>query len=157
MEQIPTLPHIKDHMKNDHELSREIPSEIKREVRKRCGFGCVVCGSAIYEYEHFDPEFKDAKEHIADGIALLCPTDHRRKEKKLLSREKYLEAIANPKAFETNKAYTDWEDADFAPTIFIGNKIFKGGTSILKIDIKSKEDNIVNLSKFAFPCIEVFV
>lgn len=119
---------------NKHGLSRTIPSEVRREVRKRCGFGCVVCGSAIYEYEHFAPEFKDATEHCADGIALLCPTDHTRKAKKLLSEEKYLKAIANPKAFETNKAYTEWETSNFAPTIILGNKIFTGGTSILKID-----------------------
>lgn len=121
-------------MKNDHGLSREIPPDIKREVRKRCGFGCVVCGSAIYEYEHYDPEFKDAIKHSADGIALLCPTDHRRKEKKLLSKENYLKAIANPKPFESNKAYTEWKESNFAPTIIMGNKIFKGGTSILKVD-----------------------
>lgn len=120
--------------KNKHGLSREIPSDIKREVRKRCGFGCVVCGSAIYEYEHFKPEFKDAIEHSAEGIALICSNDHTRKEKKLLSKEKYFAAIENPKAFETNISYTDWEASNFTPTIIIGNKIFKGGTSILKID-----------------------
>ena len=119
---------------NKHGLSRRIPSEIKREVRKRCGFGCVVCGCAIYEYEHFNPEFHDATEHHANGIALLCPTDHTRKAKKLLSEERYLKAIANPKAFETYKAYTEWETSNFAPTIILGNKIFTGGTSILKID-----------------------
>lgn len=66
---------------NKHGLSRNIPSAVRLKVRKRCGFGCVVCGSAVYDYEHFEPEFHDAKEHSASGIALLCPTDHARKRK----------------------------------------------------------------------------
>lgn len=121
-------------MKNKYNLPRTIPSEVKREVRRRCGFGCVVCGSAIYDYEHFNPEFNEAKKHNPDGIALLCPTDHARKRKKLLSREKYLNAISNPKALEQRKAYAEWEVSNFAPTIVIGQKIFTGGTSILSID-----------------------
>lgn len=119
---------------NKHNLTRDIPDPVKREVRQRCGFGCVVCGSAIYDYEHFDPEYIEAKEHNANGIALLCPTDHTRKRKNLLSHQKYLQAIANPKAKEINKAYTEWEVGDSAPTIIIGDKIFTGGTSIIKID-----------------------
>jgi len=123
-----------DCMANKHNLSRTIPEPVKREVRQRCGFGCVVCGSAIYDYEHFDPEFSEAKEHNPDGIALLCPTDHARKRKKLLSQKKYLKAIANPKALQLKKAGAEWETANFAPTIVIGQKMFTGGTSVLKID-----------------------
>ena len=121
-------------MENKYNLSRTIPAAVKREVRQRCGFGCVVCGSAIYDYEHFDPEFSEAKEHAPEGIALLCPTDHARKRKKLLSHKQYLQAIANPRALQLKKADAEWEVAGFAPTIVIGQKIFTGGTSVLKID-----------------------
>jgi len=41
---------------------------VAREVRQRCGFGCVICGSAIADYEHFAPPFKDARQHSAEGI-----------------------------------------------------------------------------------------
>ncbi|MEZ5707777.1 MAG: SEC-C domain-containing protein [Blastomonas sp.] len=119
---------------NKHGLSRNIPSSVKREVRQRCGYGCVVCGSAIYDYEHFEPEFAEAKEHKAAGIALLCPTDHARKRKGLLSKSAYLAAIANPKAKEQRGAKAEWETSHFAPTIQIGDKLFIGGTSILRID-----------------------
>lgn len=64
---------------NAHGLSRHIPAQVARKVRERCGFGCVVCGSAIIDYEHFDPEFKDATAHAPEGIILLCPTHHRAK------------------------------------------------------------------------------
>lgn len=119
---------------NKYKLSRTIPADVKRKVRQRCGFGCVVCGSAIYDYEHFNPEFNEAKEHNPDGIALLCPTDHARKRKQLLSNEKYLKSISNPKALQNKKAYAEWEVSNFAPTIVIGQKIFTGGTSILIVD-----------------------
>ncbi|MDN7134916.1 HNH endonuclease [Pseudidiomarina terrestris] len=62
--------------KNQFGLKRQIPAKVKREVRQRSKFGCVVCRNAIYQYEHILPEFKDAKEHSADRIALLCPTCH---------------------------------------------------------------------------------
>lgn len=44
--------------KNQHGLSRNISEDIKQEVRKKSGFGCIICGLGIYEYEHIDPEFK---------------------------------------------------------------------------------------------------
>jgi 5-methylcytosine-specific restriction endonuclease McrA len=33
----------------------KIPEGVKREVRQRCGFGCVICGLPIYEYDHLVP------------------------------------------------------------------------------------------------------
>lgn len=61
---------------NAHGLDRAIPAHVKRQVRQECGFGCVICGRLPYEYDHFDPEFTDAKEHRAEGIALLCSRHH---------------------------------------------------------------------------------
>ena len=62
--------------KNKHGLSRRISDNIKRQVRQRCGFGCIVCGCAIIQYHHFAPEFVDATEHNPDGITLLCGKCH---------------------------------------------------------------------------------
>lgn len=56
-------------------MSRHIPEAIKREVRKRCGFTCVLCGNLIWEYEHIVP-FAECKEHCADNITLLCKAHH---------------------------------------------------------------------------------
>ncbi len=30
----------------------KIPLPIQREVRQRCGFGCVICGLPLYDYDH---------------------------------------------------------------------------------------------------------
>ena len=56
-------------------LSRDIPAPIKRTVRQECRFGCIFCGSAIYQYEHIDP-FSQARDHIPQNTALLCGTCH---------------------------------------------------------------------------------
>ncbi|MHB0562224.1 hypothetical protein ACX3RA_15640, partial [Escherichia coli] len=57
---------------NKHGLSRRIPETIKRQIRQRCGFGCVICGFGFYDYEHFKPDFVDAKVHDPNGMTLLC-------------------------------------------------------------------------------------
>lgn len=50
-----------------------------REVRIACGNGCVVCGWMPFQYDHFDPEYAEAKTHDPERIALLCPTHHAEK------------------------------------------------------------------------------
>lgn len=71
--------------KNKHGLSRTIPDKIKEQVRKNSGFGCVICGVGIIEYEHVNPEFKDCTEHNSENITLLCPTCHSKKTRGFLS------------------------------------------------------------------------
>lgn len=81
---------------NKHGLSRTIPAAVKREVRRSCGFGCVICGASIIEYEHIDPPFAEAKEHDPDKIALLCPQCHAKVTRDFLSKEAVKEARRNP-------------------------------------------------------------
>ncbi|MCY1352671.1 hypothetical protein D9M68_474040 [compost metagenome] len=73
-----------------------IPEPIKREVRQRCGFGCVICGLPIYEYEHME-EWAIVQRHVADEITLLCPTHHAEKTKKLLPVAKVKGHNARPR------------------------------------------------------------
>jgi hypothetical protein len=61
---------------NRYNLSRYIPAEIKREVRQRSKFGCVICRRGFYQYEHIDPPFEDAKIHDPDCICCLCGSCH---------------------------------------------------------------------------------
>src|SRR4051812_43597484 len=108
-------------VRNRYGLSRDIPSEVKRAVRQRCGFGCVICGSAIVEYEHIDPEFVRARNHEATGIALLCPTCHSRKTRNFLSRRRVIEAAANPAARVAGFAFSELESTRSHPyVIFAG-------------------------------------
>lgn len=97
---------------NTYGLSRHIPSPVMREVRQRCGFGCVVCGNAIYDFEHFDPDFKDATAHVASGITLLCPTCNQKKARGWLPVEKV--TLANASPFCLTKGFAS-EVFDFLP------------------------------------------
>ena len=68
---------MSDDAANPHGLRRsDLDEGVKRAVRQRCRFGCVVCGSAIVQYHHFDPPFADATAHLPDGITLLCGHHH---------------------------------------------------------------------------------
>ncbi len=86
--------------RNKHGLTRTISDVTKREVRKRCGFGCVRCGLAFFDYEHFDPDFKDAKEHRAEGITLLCMQCNQKRAHGTLSVETVAAANMAPKCLE---------------------------------------------------------
>jgi len=82
--------------KNKFGLSRHIPDEIKKIIRKNSKYGCVVpnCRNIIYEYEHLKPEFKDAKIHDPEKICLTCPTHNPRrtgrKGEELYSKEQLI-------------------------------------------------------------------
>ncbi|WP_346909765.1 HNH endonuclease signature motif containing protein [uncultured Roseibium sp.] len=62
---------------NKNGLKRNIPEDIKKEVRNRSGFGCVCCGSIPYTYHHNRIPFSEAKQHDPDDIVLLCDQHHR--------------------------------------------------------------------------------
>lgn len=63
-----------------------IPSGIKRLVRQKCKFGCVICGSPIYDYEHLE-EYSIVQEHSVDNIYLLCPNHHRLKSNGAITKD----------------------------------------------------------------------
>lgn len=64
-------------MRNRYGLQRNIPDSVARQIRQRCGFGCVICGDPFIYYHHFDPPFNQAREHRAEGITILCGNHHR--------------------------------------------------------------------------------
>lgn len=86
---------------------RDIPLPIQREVRQRCGFGCVICGMPLYEYEHME-EWAKVKRHVAEEITLLCDQHHREKTGGLLPKDVVREADKNPYNLRENvsKPYT---------------------------------------------------
>ena len=77
----------------------DIPSEIKRTVRQRCGFGCVLCGNALFHYDHME-EYSVTKEHEAENLTLLCADHHDRKTRGLLDVQTVREANAKPYCVE---------------------------------------------------------
>ncbi len=107
-------------MTNQFGLSRNIPESIKRQVRQRCGYGCVICGTGIVEYEHIRPEFAKAKAHDPLGIALLCPTCHAKKTRNFLSARRVLEAMERPAAKTSGFAFSELENHRSHPYVVLG-------------------------------------
>lgn len=68
---------------------------LMREVRQRCGFGCVMCGRPIYEYDHILGWAK-VKRHVASEITLLCDDHHREKTAGFLPNQRVVEANQEP-------------------------------------------------------------
>jgi trigger factor len=68
---------------------------MQREIRQRCGFGCVVCGMPLYEYEHM-LGYAEVKRHVASEITLLCDQHHRERTNGLLPLDDVKRADANP-------------------------------------------------------------
>ena len=72
-----------------------IPESIKRTVRQECGFGCVLCGCPIYDYDHIE-EYSRVQEHEVDNLALLCTEHHRQKTNKRLPVSRVKDARQEP-------------------------------------------------------------
>lgn len=85
---------------NKYGLHRsDLTEGVRRQVRQECGFACVECGRLGQHYDHFAPEFDEAREHKAEGIALLCATCHQDKTSGRLSNTRIREqrAVAKEK------------------------------------------------------------
>jgi hypothetical protein len=123
---------------NQFGLSDDIPDPIRREIRQRCGFGCVICGSAIYEYEHVDPVFADAKIHEPDCITLLCSNHHALVTKGLLSKESVKEAGARPKCKESGFSFGPFDIGRGPPEIVLGTITARNAKTLIRI----KGDNV---------------
>jgi hypothetical protein len=136
-------------------LSRHIPSETSREVRQRSKFGCVVCRCAVYQYEHIDPEFKDAERHSADDICLLCGQCHDRVTRGRISkqtvRERYIHVSGSA---DVKRPFEELDIRETGLTVRIGSMTFFSpevlfqinGTNVLAILPSTDEPNLPALS-----------
>ncbi|MHA7883495.1 HNH endonuclease [Nitratireductor rhodophyticola] len=119
--------------KNRYGLGRDIPADVARAVRQRDGFGCVVCGNAIIDYEHFAPEFKDAKEHNTDGIVLLCVMCHGLKTRGRLSSQSISDAMKSPKALQRGFSFGPFDVGSKHPELILGNVVARNVPVLLQI------------------------
>lgn len=109
---------------NKHGLKRYIPEDVRRHVRVRDGFGCVICATPIVDYEHVDPEFVDAHRHDADAITLLCPTCHRKVTGKEISKDLVKKAMRSPAAKQRGTIGDTLYFCDSHPTVIFGGATF---------------------------------
>jgi len=123
-------------------------------VRKRCGFGCVLCGDAIVEYEHFDPPFLEATAHLPLGITLLCGSHHNESTKGLLSKEMVKQADRKPACKAGNPPRHLLNLCGSPPRIVVagndmsacGGKILVGGETLFEISPPERGSHVWRLS-----------
>lgn len=118
---------------NKHGLTRKISDPVKRAIRQRSGFGCVFCGIWIYQYEHFNPEFKDTKVHDVDGICLLCGTDHQRVTSGRISKLQVADQYKNPIALSKGYA-NDYLTLNRKFFVAMGRVFFTDTGKLLSVD-----------------------
>lgn len=118
---------------NKFGLSRDIPDPKKREVRQRCGFGCVVCGVAIYQYEHVEPLFAEAKMHDPNCIVLLCGGCHDRVTRGILSKETIKLKAINPKCLEQGFSFGPFDLGLTSPEIIFGTLKAKNIGTLIRV------------------------
>jgi hypothetical protein len=118
-------------------LSRDIPNETKRLIRQRCGFGCVVCGSAFYQYEHVAPNFADARVHDPERIALLCGSCHDRVTRGALSKQTVQECALRPKAKELGFSFGPFDIGLHRPVIVAGTLTGRMTGALIEINGES--------------------
>lgn len=128
---------------NQYGLSRSIAAAAKREVRQRCGFGCVKCGAALYQYEHLDPPFAEARFHDPSAIDLLCGGCHDLVSRGLLSKETVRRCAALPKCKEQGFSFGPFDVAEGNIHTTIGTAKFEDVTHLLQVAGK----NIFSLTK----------
>lgn len=122
---------------NKHGVSRDVPDDVKREIRRAAGFGCVCCGLAIGMYEHIDPEFHDAKEHDPRRMTYLCGACHDRVTRGIWSKQKIKEARETPWCLTTGHPHDAFDVGAAGATIWLGpNKVVNVPT-LLKVKEKS--------------------
>src|SRR5262249_39317629 len=110
--------------RNKHGLSRYIPKAIKKQVRRRCGFGCVICANAIITYEHIEPPFAEAREHDPDRITLLCGAHQVASFKGLLSKETIWAADKRPICKTTQAPKHIFDLGGKKPRLLLGGNDF---------------------------------
>ena len=117
-------------MKNAHGLGRDIPKDVKRAVRQRCGFGCIICGASIYQYDHFEPEFSEALCHDPEGITLLCPTHHDEKTRGVLPIELVKRHNLDPTPVKDGQTSVTRPYFDHIPSLALGGGMLVENTPI---------------------------
>jgi hypothetical protein len=116
-------------------LSRAIPEEVRREVRRRSKFGCVVCRCAFYQYEHIDPEFVDAKSHDPAHICLLCGHCHDKVTRGVLSKKSVTEKYSDVQTSSSvTRPFDEFDLNTNQISVTIGACTFRGATTLIKLD-----------------------
>ncbi|MQW06556.1 hypothetical protein GHK45_23370 [Sinorhizobium meliloti] len=119
---------------NKYGLKRsDLTSEQKRQIRKNAGFGCVICGNAIGEYEHIDPEFHEAREHDVSKMAFLCIGCHGKVTRKIISKDSVKRAAKHPAALKKGFSFDAFDVSSDEPVLHFGPLSAVGCTYLIRV------------------------
>ncbi|MBB5235612.1 HNH endonuclease signature motif containing protein [Deinococcus budaensis] len=109
---------------------------MEREVRKRSGFGCIICGRIFCDYHHLE-EFSTVTEHDPSKIVLLCKEHHgdvtnSNPANRRISNETLEKYIRSP--YGITKGHNRWESVTDIKGLRLGNFFFENTKIILRID-----------------------
>jgi hypothetical protein len=107
-----------------------IPEDIKRRVRQRCGFACVICRSPIYDYDHI-VDYAIVKAHTFENLVLLCTRCHRKKRKGLVTIDVIRAALVNGNRRDFTES--DVIYADFRKAVIGANIVMNFGGDLFDI------------------------
>ena len=128
--------------KRSHDIvSRYISDEIKRLVRQKSFFGCVICGVPVYHYDHIH-DYAETGDNQAENLTLLCPTHHQDKTSGRLTRDAVLKFVENP--HNGSKKFTA---SHFMPIVG-DTALFEAGTNRFEFSFRSQPGR--------FSAIEIF-
>lgn len=119
---------------NKQGLGRYIEADVKRQVRQRDGFGCIICGSAFYQYDHLGVEFVNADVHDPKKIVLLCGSCHDRKTRGALSDETIERHAKAPKCHEKEFSWGAFDVGVKTPDIILGTITAISAKTLIRVD-----------------------
>ena len=115
-------------------MGRYIPADIKRIIRKKANFGCVICGNPIIEYHHIVP-YSEVKNHEVENIVALCPEHHHRVGCSEISQERLNSFIKSPYNARNEKVQKDFMLSKYDEMVFkAGGNMFVRTPNIVVIN-----------------------
>jgi hypothetical protein len=119
---------------NKHGLSRYIPEPVRREIRRRAGFGCVVCGRAIGDYDHLDPAFEDPRIHHPDAIVFLCIGCHGLKTRGRFSAQRVRNHARKHAALQKGFSFGVFDMLSNRPALHIASNTAENCPNFFRLD-----------------------
>jgi trigger factor len=140
---------------------------MKRAVRQRCGFGCVICGLPVCHIDHVI-DYAVVRKHEESNLTLLCPLHHQEKSSGRLTVEAVSEANANPvnKRTGTTAPHTLYFGSG-SPKIEMGRNWFSSEATLVALAVDGlpllafgREDgglllSLLLLDEFNFPILQI--
>jgi len=119
---------------NANGLNRYIPVSVRKKIRKAAGFGCVVCGTAICQFDHVSPGFSEAYSHNPSRMTLLCGYCHDKKTRGILSVEFIQQAMKDPKSLQKGFISDFFDFGTVIPIVSLGKQKFVNTNYLIQID-----------------------